>query len=111
MRRSCCHLEGKVLVKYGIPDKDLNEILDEIKKNLGQTKNPHIFIYGSRVKGGYRDYSDIDLLLRAESFDQSALAAIDFGNLDTAFKIDLVLEPELYEGYREEVLGHMVEIG
>ena len=97
-------------MRFGVPEKDLKEILGEIRKNLGQTKNPHIYIYGSRVKGAYREYSDIDLLLRAESYDQAALRSVDFENLETPYKVDLVLEPELYEGYRDEVLGHMVEI-
>lgn len=97
-------------MKFGVPEKDLKEILNEIKRNLGHTKKPKVYIYGSRVKGGYRKYSDIDIVLRAVDYDRNSLDLIDFKNLDTPYKVDFVLEPDLFEGYRDEILGHMIEL-
>lgn len=97
-------------MKFGITNKDLSLIIHEIKKNLGSTKKPQLFLYGSRAKGNNRKFSDIDLLLKAESFDEASLSKIDFSELDISYKIDLVLDKYLYEAYRDEIEGHMVSI-
>lgn len=97
-------------MKYGVSEHDLALISGEIQKNLGTTKNPEIFLFGSRVKGNFRKYSDLDILLRAENYDQKSLAKIDFSGLDTVYKVDFILEPDLYEEYKEEILSHMVKL-
>lgn len=93
-------------MKYGISKKHLTLIIDEIKKNLGKTYSPKLYIYGSRVKGGFRPYSDIDLLLKSENYDEKALVKIDFDSLDIPYKVDFVLEKNLYSKYRDEILSH-----
>ncbi|MAZ48554.1 MAG: hypothetical protein CME65_08320 [Halobacteriovoraceae bacterium] len=98
-------------MNYGLSDEQLSVILSEIKKNLGSTVLPEIFLFGSRVKGNYRPFSDLDILLKAQSYDEHSLDLIDFSNLDTPFKVDFVLDTNLYEGYRDEIYDHMVRIG
>ena len=61
-------------MNYGIDKEDIELILNHIKDNLGSTIKPQIFIFGSRAKGNHRKYSDIDLLLKAESYDLNALS-------------------------------------
>ena len=97
-------------MKFGLPEKELGSILSEINVHLGSTTQPKIFIYGSRVKGNAREFSDIDILLKAEFYDKKSLAHIDFSELDTVYKVDFVLDEDLYEGYREEIYRHMVQI-
>ena len=62
-------------MSFGLSQTDLNVILTEIRSNLGETQNPQIYIYGSRVKGNNREFSDIDLLLKADSYDEHASPA------------------------------------
>ena len=97
-------------MSFGISKSDLDLITNEIKQHLGSTKNPKLFIYGSRVKGNHREFSDIDILLKAENYDVLEISNIDFENLDTPYKIDFVLDKDLFEGYREEIESHMVLI-
>lgn len=97
-------------MSFGISDSELNLITNEIKKNLGSTKNPKLFIYGSRVKGNHREFSDIDILLEADSYDEELLSKIDFPDLDTVYKVDFVLGKDLFDGYREEIENHRVLI-
>lgn len=97
-------------MRFGLSNIDISKILKEIKDNLGSTSNPHIYIYGSRVKGNHRDFSDIDLLLMADSFDDESISKIDFEELDTPYKVDFVLDKDLFEAYREEIEAHMVEL-
>lgn len=97
-------------MKFGIPDDDLSEIINHIKDHFGTTINPQIFIYGSRVKGNAREFSDIDILLKASSYDKESLSHLDFTNLDTVYKVDFVLDSELFDQYRDEIYEHMVEV-
>ena len=96
-------------MKFGLSEEDILLIKNEIQRNLGSTKNSKLYIYGSRVKGNHREFSDIDLLLKADEFDENALGKIDFSELDTPYKVDFVLDTELFESYREEIESHMVE--
>lgn len=78
--------------------------------NLGNTIEPQLYLFGSRAKNTHREYSDIDLLLCAESFDTKMLELIDFENTDIPYTVDFVLEPNLYKKYIEEINSHKVLI-
>lgn len=95
---------------FGLPEPDFNSIKEEIKKHLGETKVAKLFVYGSRVKGNAREFSDIDLLLLADEYDEQELEKIDFESLDTPYKVDFVLDKNLFEKYREEIHGHMIQV-
>ncbi len=96
-------------MRFGLSEKDISEILGEINENLGTSNNPKVYIYGSRVKGSHREYSDIDLLLKANSYDEEAISNIDFKQLDTPYKVDFVLDKDLFNAYRQDIEDHMVE--
>ena len=96
-------------MRFGLNEKNISLILNEIKSNLGSTVNPNIYIYGSRVKGNFREFSDIDLLLKADSYDERALLHLDFSELNIPYKVDFVLDKDLFEGYRDEIEGHMIK--
>lgn len=95
---------------FGIPSAEFKIIVDEIKSHLGQTTNPRLYIFGSRAKGKFREYSDIDLLLKADHYDLSQLKKIDFSELYTAYKVDFVIDPDLHPPYRDEIYSSMKEI-
>lgn len=97
-------------MKYGISSEHLEQILLEIKSHLGNTSKPEVYIYGSRVKGNHRQYSDIDILLKADKYDEDELGKIDFTELDIPYKVDFVLDRELYEAYKEEIYSHMIKL-
>ena len=90
-------------MRYGISEEDLDLIVNEIKQHLGNTLSPKLYIYGSRVKGTARKFSDIDLLLIAEKYDESTLKQIDFDELDVPYKVDFVLGKNLYSEYKDEI--------
>ncbi|MBP9673665.1 MAG: nucleotidyltransferase domain-containing protein [Bacteriovoracaceae bacterium] len=95
---------------FGVEEKHLNTLLQYIKNNLGSTINPRLYLYGSRAKGNFRPYSDIDLLLIADRYDENTLNKMDFGDLDIPYKIDFTTEPKLFSGYKEEIFSHMTQI-
>lgn len=95
-------------MKFGLTTKEIETILNEIQLNLGATKDPQVYVFGSRAKGTHRDFSDIDLLLKATSYDVEALENIDFERLDIVYKVDFVLDKDLFEGYRNDVESNIV---
>lgn len=94
-------------MKFGLNSKDIDLINAEISSNLGHTKNPRVFIFGSRAKGTHRKYSDIDLLLKAESYDLEKLSKMDFSKLDIPYVIDFVLDKDLFEEYRQGITSDL----
>lgn len=71
---------------YGLSDKIVKEIID-IKNKY----NIEIMVFGSRVKGTFRDNSDIDLAVLTNVMDNIKYKIMDdFDKIDTCYKIDLV---------------------
>lgn len=67
---------------FGIPDDILQEIIDTIKKYPDITAAK---IFGSRAKGNYQRYSDIDIAIFADTPD--SLASTVWGDLDEIYMI------------------------
>ena len=67
-----------------------NELTKEIKK-LGRKYNIKIYIFGSRARGDYKEYSDIDICI-TEEVDQKRRYKImdDVDKIMTHHKIDLI---------------------
>lgn len=97
-------------MKTGLSVEAKNLLKEIIKKHLGTTKNPIIYLYGSRAKGNYRKYSDIDILLVADEYDRASLSKIDFRDTDLPYKVDFILEPDIYGPYRDEILASKIEL-
>lgn len=69
-----------------------------------------VFLYGSRAKGNYRPGSDIDLTIKGESLDLSALLAIEnqIDDLLLPWSIDLSL---LHKIDNAELVEHIKRVG
>jgi predicted nucleotidyltransferase len=81
-------------------------LLQPIKEAGGQ-----VWIFGSRARGDYQQFSDLDVLVGGpvtpalissigEQLEESTLP----------IRVDLVLEPNLADAYRSGVLNERVEI-
>ena len=82
-------------MQYGLSDKTLNT-LNSIFLNYPGIKQ--VVLYGSRVKGNYRNGSDIDLSIKAgESFTFSELLHIagDFDDSDMPYLVDVSIYEKL----------------
>lgn len=82
--------------KYGIPEQQLNQILEILKKN---TKFNKVILFGSRAKGKYENGSDIDLTVAGNDIQLNdilnALAEID--NLELPYKVDIINYDRIHE--------------
>ncbi len=93
---------------------DLDPSHLEVIHDILQSQLPHheVLAYGSRVEGGARSYSDLDLAVRAPAGRASAsrlAAARDaFSESDLPIMIDLVDWQDLPAGLRDHIRTHGV---
>ncbi|SNS62657.1 Nucleotidyltransferase domain-containing protein [Anaerovirgula multivorans] len=76
---------------FGINKK----ILDEIVYILSTDENiVNAYIFGSRARGDFKDYSDIDIALFVEDGNRSSTIAVDINEINCIYKFDIVMIKE-----------------
>ncbi|MDK2821769.1 MAG: uncharacterized protein PWP31_1734 [Clostridia bacterium] len=70
-------------------------ILEEIICILSKDKNiVSAYIFGSRARGDFKDYSDIDIALFVEDENRSSTVAVDINEINCIYKFDIVIVKE-----------------
>jgi predicted nucleotidyltransferase len=94
-------------MKYGLKDSQIQFLKDvffhQLLKPYPKTK---IWIFGSRARGSHKLISDIDLLIESPAKippQKLSLLRAELEESAFPFKIDLVLNEELAESYRDQV--------
>ncbi|WP_410468737.1 nucleotidyltransferase family protein [Bdellovibrio bacteriovorus] len=90
----------------GLSDSQI-ELIEIILRNFLKSKVEFtVSVFGSRVRGGYRQYSDLDLwieatpaLTRSEEADLRSL----FEESSLPIKVDIVTPESCLESYRENI--------
>jgi len=72
-----------------------------------------VWVFGSRARGDFKPYSDLDILIEGESllpkgWLESAREILEESNLP--IKVDLVLKEHLAESYLEEANREKIEV-
>lgn len=85
-------------LRFGLKQEYINKITSSIHKNPNVER---IIIYGSRAKGCYKKYSDIDLTLVGTNLNHCDLFPIlhDLDDLLLPYEIDLSLLSEFDNPY------------
>lgn len=94
-------------MKFGLSKEELT-LLEKLVVAPLVEQGATVWIFGSRARGDYNRYSDIDILFRCD--DQKALPPGFLYDVKTnieeariPFKVDLVNERDLAETYRQSV--------
>lgn len=92
---------------YGLSDSQLEQII-EVFKN--QTEIERVVLYGSRAKGNFKDYSDIDITLFGNELTLSnqQKIKIELDDLFLPYKFDVSLYVTIEN---EELLKHIKRVG
>jgi len=92
---------------YGLSTSDLSKIFSVLKK---YEEVDEVIIFGSRVKGNYKEYSDIDLTITGENVSQRMLfkIKIDLDSLNLPYIFDLNLKNKISN---PDLLDHIDRIG
>ncbi len=98
-------------MNFGVSAQDfalLKKILfDPIHAHQGS-----VWIFGSRARGQFHPYSDLDVLIVAPHLPQSLLLDIKekLEESNLPFKVDIVLEENLAKSYRDQVMRERIKL-
>ena len=83
-----------------------NIVLEPLNK-----KNTQLFVFGSRARNDHKKFSDLDILIRGK-IDDITLSNIkeNLENSNLPITVDLVLEKDLAESYKETILKEMLPV-
>ena len=86
------------MINHGLSPQDLtiiHDILDSYKE---------VYIFGSRVKGTYKQFSDLDVCIKQPLLDYEVeLLAEKFTESDLPFKVDLILYDEVDDNFKKRI--------
>ena len=93
---------------FGLPERVLADIISVLRKypEINCAK-----IFGSRAKGNFKRYSDIDIAIFADKNEQSKLQANvehDLDDLDAIYNFDVVHYEELENA---DIRSHIDRVG
>jgi predicted nucleotidyltransferase len=99
-------------LNFGLEDRHWNFLNETLIRPLKE-QGASVWIFGSRAQACHRAFSDIDVLYSVSHelpphFVGELLERMENSNFP--FKVDLVLEQDLAEGYRAGVLASRVRV-
>lgn len=94
-------------MKYGLSENELNT-LNQLALAPLKNYGAHVWIFGSRARGDYKKFSDVDLLYDFENCEipTGIIAEIKekLENSNFAYKVDLVNKKEIAKSYEKNIL-------
>lgn len=99
-------------MKFGIKE-DQWEMIDQLLVQPVKKQGGRIWIFGSRARGDYRTFSDLDVLVNSDlPFPAGFLSKIkqDLEESRITIKVDLVEFEDLAETYKENILRDRILI-
>lgn len=86
------------MINHGIAPEDLKIIHDILRSH------EHVYVFGSRVKGTYQKFSDIDICIKDPISDYEASMLEDaFTESDLPFKVDVVLYHQVTPEFQKRI--------
>ena len=78
---------------FGLEERHINFILEILRKNISQ-KNAKFYIFGSRAKNTYKEYSDIDIAIELPNTRLSAdilgKILMEFSDSTLPYEVDVI---------------------
>jgi len=99
---------------FGLSDSDYQILTDYLISPL-KASHAKVYIFGSRARGQYHQFSDIDILFEEDSrypipFEKISLIKDRLENSNITIKVDLVNWNNLAESYKPSVLKDRILI-
>jgi len=96
--------------KFGLEEKYLNYILDILSKNI---PNSAYYIFGSRAKGNYKEYSDIDIAVKSSDkipSDTMSKVMLEFENSTLPYEVDVVDLDSIKPDFKNLIIDSLVKL-
>ena len=90
---------------YGLDKRDWLFVRKVLIEPL-QSMNCKVFVFGSRARGDFKKYSDLDILVETDQDISQVLGRIEekLEESSLPIKVDIVLEKNLAKSYQTSVL-------
>ena len=92
-------------MKFGLTPREIELIEGIFRQVVPNSVSIRVYIFGSRSRGGYQKYSDVDLLVESDALPPGSLALIAERLEESIlpYKVDLVDARKLAPEYGESV--------
>lgn len=98
---------------FGLEKKYINFILKTINQNI-TCDNASFYIFGSRAKGNYKEYSDIDIAidLNGEKIPADVLGKIliNFEDSTLPYEVDIIDLNSIDENFKNLIQNSMIQL-
>lgn len=99
-------------MKFGLSSDQYMFIKETVVSPLSK-ENAKVWCFGSRARGDFREFSDLDLLVECQSYNKDINLKISnieelLINSNFPFKVDLVLSKNLAKSYADKVNSEKV---
>jgi predicted nucleotidyltransferase len=91
---------------YGLSPSEIQDIKKLLHQNFGDLDDAKAFLFGSRAKGNYKPFSDIDIAIRSKSpllSKKITLFKEDWERSKLPYKVDITSWKEIYKPYLSEI--------
>ncbi len=99
-------------MKFGLKKQHLDFILQVLQKNIPQ-EDAKFYIFGSRAKGNYKEYSDIDIAIKLEnkalSADILGKILMEFSDSTLPYEVDVIDLNTIDEKFKDLIKNSLVE--
>lgn len=100
-------------MKFGLEQRYIDSILQILHKHIHQ-KNAKFYIFGSRSKGNYKEYSDIDIAveLSNEKLSTDILGKIlmEFNDSTLPYEVDVIDLNAIDEKFKSLISNSLIQI-
>ena len=100
-------------MKFGLEQRHIDFILQILHNNIPQ-KDAKFYIFGSRTKGNYKEYSDIDIAVQLQggklSADTLGKILLEFNDSTLPYEVDVVDLNAIDEKFRSIIENSLVQL-
>ena len=100
-------------MKFGLDKRHLDFILQVLKDNIPQ-KDAKFYIFGSRAKEKYKEYSDVDIAVKLldEKLSADTLGKIlmEFSDSTLPYEVDVIDLNAIDEKFKDLIADSLVEL-
>lgn len=99
-------------MKFGLQDSDWQLVQNLVVLAL-KKKGALVWIYGSRARGDYQTYSDLDILYNMKkplSLPELGILREALEDSNLPIKVDIAYEADLASGYLKNILKDRIEV-
>lgn len=96
---------------FGLEDIHVEFIKDMLKKHIS-SPDAKFYIFGSRAKGKYQEYSDVDIAIDFPelTLDKKLKIESDFENSTFPYEVDIVDLNTIQENFKNIIKDDLVEL-